>query len=166
VRSHSGKVSAIRLKIVVLTGGVSQERDVAIASAARVVPALRSRGHSVTGVDTRVGPIQSQDEGRFLDRRVAALSASPIDQPVELGESKVASGLDSDQLRRWDVVMLALPGVSGKNGKIQALPDIVGTRYTGSGVLDSGDNYAGDVEEIVVDNVPMVDSLRRMAVTK
>ena len=40
------------MRITVLTGGTSSERDVALASAAQVVAALRSRGHEVAVVDT------------------------------------------------------------------------------------------------------------------
>ena len=40
------------MKLAVLTGGTSSERDVAIATAVQVVRALRSRGHAVSVVDT------------------------------------------------------------------------------------------------------------------
>ena len=43
------------MRITVLTGGTSTERDVALASAVQVVAALRSRGHEVAVVDTGVG---------------------------------------------------------------------------------------------------------------
>ncbi|MGH8181128.1 MAG: D-alanine--D-alanine ligase, partial [Steroidobacteraceae bacterium] len=38
------------MKIVVLFGGMSEERDVSIASAAQVIPALRGLGHEVLAV--------------------------------------------------------------------------------------------------------------------
>lgn len=40
------------MKIAVLFGGTSEERDVSIASAAQIIPALRSLGHEVFAVDT------------------------------------------------------------------------------------------------------------------
>jgi D-alanine-D-alanine ligase len=40
------------MKIAVLFGGSSEERDVSIASAAQVIPALRGLGHEVVAVDT------------------------------------------------------------------------------------------------------------------
>ncbi len=43
------------MKIAVLFGGTSEERDVSIASAAQVIPALRGRGHEVFAVDTATG---------------------------------------------------------------------------------------------------------------
>ena len=45
------------MRITVLTGGTSAERDVALASAVQVVAALRSRGHEVAVVDTARGYI-------------------------------------------------------------------------------------------------------------
>jgi D-alanine-D-alanine ligase len=43
------------MKIAVLFGGTSEERDVSIASAAQIIPALRSLGHDVFAVDTATG---------------------------------------------------------------------------------------------------------------
>ncbi len=44
------------MRVTVLTGGTSSERDVALASAVQVIAALRSRGHEVAVVDRRQGP--------------------------------------------------------------------------------------------------------------
>lgn len=41
-----------KLKVAVLFGGSSEERDVSIASGAQVIQALRSAGHQVLAVDT------------------------------------------------------------------------------------------------------------------
>ena len=60
------------MRITVLTGGTSAERDVALASATQVVAALRSRGHDVFVVDTAQGFIQPGDESRMLGRAVGA----------------------------------------------------------------------------------------------
>lgn len=40
------------MKIAVLFGGTSEERDVSIASAAQIIPTLRALGHDVFAVDT------------------------------------------------------------------------------------------------------------------
>ena len=45
------------MRVTVLTGGTSAERDVAIASAVQVIAALRSGGHDVAVVDTARGYI-------------------------------------------------------------------------------------------------------------
>ena len=45
------------MRVTVLTGGTSSERDVAIASAVQIIAALRSKGHDVAVVDTARGYI-------------------------------------------------------------------------------------------------------------
>jgi hypothetical protein len=54
------------MRVTVLTGGTSTERDVALASAVQVVPALRSRGHEVAVVDTARGFMPEEDEPALL----------------------------------------------------------------------------------------------------
>jgi D-alanine-D-alanine ligase len=49
------------MRVTVLTGGTSAERDVAIASAVQVIGALRRRGHEVAVVDTARGFIAERD---------------------------------------------------------------------------------------------------------
>ena len=46
------------MRIAVIFGGDSEERDVSIASAAEVVGALRSRGHEVVLVDTALDAVR------------------------------------------------------------------------------------------------------------
>ena len=64
------------MRITVLTGGTSSERDVALASAVQVVAALRSRGHVVSVVDTARGYLQQNDEPGMLGSRVGAAPPS------------------------------------------------------------------------------------------
>ena len=54
------------MRVTVLTGGASAERDVAFASAVQIVAALRSRGHSVAVVDTVTGSLSPQQEQQVL----------------------------------------------------------------------------------------------------
>lgn len=90
------------MKILVLLGGSSAEREVSLSSGSRVAAALRERGHSVTEADPHPDPF-------------AVLPAA----------------------RAADVTWLALHGGAGEDGTIQALLDLAGVRYTGSGVLGS-----------------------------
>jgi D-alanine-D-alanine ligase len=53
------------LRIALLMGGTSSERDVSLASGIRVAEALRTRGHDVRAIDPARGPI-SDDEQRSL----------------------------------------------------------------------------------------------------
>jgi len=107
------------------------ERDVSVASAAQVVPALRARGYEVTAVDAESGALSAADElatfSRKIDRR-------PPGRMAESGMPRVISELARDG---FDLVFLALHGGSGENGVVQALLEVHGLRYTGSGRLGS-----------------------------
>ena len=81
------------MKVTVLTGGTSAERDVAIASAAQVVAALRTRGHQVAVVDTARGFIPDAEEPRLLRSAVGTTPpsiAQLVDLVLEVGGERVA----------------------------------------------------------------------------
>src|SRR5882672_9354026 len=67
------------MKIAVLFGGTSEERDVSIASAAQIVPALRGLGHEVFAVDTATGRLPPAEEQKMLAASVAAAPPSSTD---------------------------------------------------------------------------------------
>lgn len=90
------------LKIVVLMGGWSKEREVSLTSGAGIAAALRERGWpNVTELD--------------MDRDVA----------LRLAE------LDPD------VVVNALHGTPGEDGTVQGMMDLMGLKYTHSGLETS-----------------------------
>ena len=126
------------MRITVLTGGTSSERDVAIASAVQVIKALRSRGHAVSVVDTARGYIPEAEESRVLSGTVAR--EPPRIEALQILERGVLlSGLAGlPVVREAEVVFLALHGGRGEDGTIQAVMDVVGVPYTGSGALGSG----------------------------
>ena len=125
------------MRITVLTGGTSSERDVAIASAVQVIGALRSRGHEVAVVDTARGYIPQADESSLLRGTVGTAPPS-IDELQALERGLLLSGLGNLKVvRDADVLFLALHGGRGEDGTIQTLLEMVGVPYTGSGRLGS-----------------------------
>lgn len=118
------------MRIAVLFGGSSEERDVSIASGRQVIAALRDAGHDVIAVDTAHGLLDATAEARVLEASVAA----PPPARAEL--DTLASGRSSlalpAELADVDVVFLALHGGSGEDGRLQALLDLAGIPYTGS----------------------------------
>jgi D-alanine-D-alanine ligase len=125
------------MRVTVLTGGTSAERDVALASAVQVVPALRSRGHEVAVVDTARGFIPEADEPALLSGVVGTEPPS-IAQLHALERGLLLSGLANlAAVRDADVLFLALHGGRGEDGTIQTLLEMVGVPYTGSGRLGS-----------------------------
>src|SRR5947209_6493398 len=119
-------------------GGTSAERDVSLASGLRVTEALRSRGHDVIAIDTARGTLSRDDE--------KALLAKPVVQPTPPSQAELQrmarETLPQMQrvlpsLQKADVVFLGLHGGAGEDGTIQALLDLAGIPYTGSGHLAS-----------------------------
>jgi len=86
------------MRVAVLKGGRSLERQVSLRSAARIEDALERLGHDVLGVD--VGP-------DLVERLTQA---------------------------RPELAFVALHGRDGEDGTIQELLEVLGIRYTGSGV--------------------------------
>lgn len=135
------------MKIVVLAGGLSPERNVSLSSGALVCQALRDRGHQVALVDLFFG----LDD---WDKEPEALYGAPIPEEF-LHVSRQAPDLDQVRASRKtqspsaigpgvldlcagaDVVYLALHGACGEDGRIQAALDLLGVPYTGSGYLGS-----------------------------
>lgn len=126
------------MHILVLTGGSSAERDVALASASQVVGALRERGHRVTVADTTEGILDATDEVRLLSPRVASAPPNLADLAEREREVLFGGLLADPRVTGADVVFLALHGGRGEDGTIQHLLDLAGVPYTGSGALASG----------------------------
>ncbi len=122
------------MRITVLMGGTSSERDVSLASGLRVAGALRERGHVVTVVDTVRGALTSGEESAMLSGRVVQAAPPDVHALAQLNR-QLPAGLD--RLPDADVIFLALHGGTGEDGTIQALLDLTGVPYTGSGHLAS-----------------------------
>lgn len=132
------------MKIVVLCGGLSNERDVSITSGSCVARSLRERGHSVVLLDMFLGyGGDCSDPTKLFDEQQQDLRYSVGEETPNI-ESLIASG-DGSRLgknvisicRAADIVFLALHGEDGEDGKIQATLDMYGVKYTGSGYLGS-----------------------------
>jgi D-alanine-D-alanine ligase len=124
------------LKIAVLFGGTSEERDVSIASAAQIIPGLRRLGHEVFAVDTATGRLAPPDERKLLAAAVAP--APPSDTAIANVRGRaIALSPAAFDIRDVDVVFLALHGGAGEDGRIQAMLDLAGIAYTGSNHIAS-----------------------------
>ncbi|HUF50144.1 MAG TPA: D-alanine--D-alanine ligase [Longimicrobiales bacterium] len=125
-----------KLKVAVLFGGTSAERDVSIASGSQVIQALRAAGHDVVSVDTASGVLDTGSESKLLASGVSALP--PDEDALDLMRTGDATGLlRAPELDGVDVLFLALHGGTGEGGTLQALLDLVDIPYTGSGMLGS-----------------------------
>lgn len=136
------------MKIVVLAGGISTERDVSLTSGTMICNVLRERGHQAILVDVFLGcpdaPENLEDlfvmDGTMLEKPeilatepdIPAVKASRADQ------SDCYFGPHVLELAQMaDICFLGLHGDAGENGQVQAALDLAGARYTGAGYVAS-----------------------------
>lgn len=126
------------LRIIVLMGGTSSERDVSLATGIRCADALRACGHDVRAVDPARGEI-SESEQRALAGGTVVQVAPPSQDALRRMAREALPRIAGLLPRRGDadVVFLGLHGGAGEDGTIQAMLDLAGVPYTGSGHLAS-----------------------------
>ena len=135
------------MDIIVLCGGLSNERDVSLSSGALVTKALRSLGHRAVAVDAYFGyPGSYRDPKEIFSGETQPDLAAVGEHAPDLAAVAAMRRQSNDSrigdnvieiCRAADLVFMALHGEDGENGKLQALFDIEGIRYTGSGYLGS-----------------------------
>ena len=125
------------MKITVLMGGTSSERNVSLASGIRIVQALRSRGHKVIALDPARGVISDAEERELSTGKVGAKPPT-LESLSKFAEGTFLPNLTSmKEIKDAEVVFLGLHGGQGEDGTIQALLDMARVKYTGSGHLAS-----------------------------
>ncbi len=135
------------MKIIVLAGGYSNERDVSLNSGAGICRALRERGHQAYLLDAFLGlsydPDRLDEVFDLPDGGLGIASGIQVTEPdldalwaSRPGDS--ASYLGPNVLglcSKADITFMALHGNLGENGKLQAAFDVLGIRYTGPNSL-------------------------------
>jgi len=101
----------------------------------RVAGALRAAGHDVRVVDTARGALSAADEQAMLEGGRVVKTVPPDVQALVRLNRQLPTSID--HVGETDVIFLALHGGTGEDGTIQALLDLTGTPYTGSGHLAS-----------------------------
>lgn len=131
------------MKIVVLAGGTSTERDVSIVSGTGICNGLRAKGHQAILVDVFCGA-ETVDWADPFPREydVEAASAyiksfnSHIEQLKKMRKDFFGPNV-LELCKKADFVFLGLHGANGEDGRIQAAFDLMGIKYTGTGYLSS-----------------------------
>lgn len=128
------------MKIIVLAGGKSDERDVSMSSGSQVANALLAKGHHVLLVDLMVGlPEQlTFEEAYERDKQSHYAYEIPETPATFKAEDPEIGPYILELCASADVSFLALHGGIGENGKLQALFDCFNIQYTGS-------NYEGSL---------------------
>jgi len=125
------------MRVTVLTGGATAERAVAFASASQIVAALRRRQHDVRVVDLAGGLLDERAERELLGGAVG-LTPPSVDALAERERRMLSEGLaELEAVRNAEVLFLAVHGGALEGGTLQAVLDVIGVPYTGSGPLAS-----------------------------
>ncbi|HIS69572.1 MAG TPA: D-alanine--D-alanine ligase [Candidatus Gallacutalibacter stercoravium] len=130
------------MKIVVLAGGLSPERDVSLSSGSLIANALLDCGHQVLLMDLFLG-IDLEKAEKPLFRSEPQAQRYQYDVPAKEPDLQALRAAVSQRgtvgpnvwqvCQEADLVFIALHGAAGENGQVQAALDLMGVRYTGSG---------------------------------
>lgn len=141
------------MKIVVLAGGISTERDVSLSSGTMIYRALKERGHKVVLLDVYLGyeweGCREPDQIKKIfdiDKDWAGEMGTITDKNPDIEQIKSMRKDGSKSFfgpnvlaicQAADAVFMALHGENGENGKIQACFDLMGITYTGTDYVSS-----------------------------
>lgn len=137
-----------QIKVAVLLGGTSPERDVSIISGKYVTEGLREAGYIVKPIDPALGVNQPENEEELF---ISAIKETPPteEELAKFSNKNVIECINSHLLDDVDVVFIILHGKWGEDGTVQALLDLRGIKYTGSGVLASAIGIDKNMSKIV-----------------
>ncbi|HEU5299670.1 MAG TPA: D-alanine--D-alanine ligase [bacterium] len=136
-----------KLRVAVLMGGPSPERDVSLGTGEQIVAALDPQRYSVL-------PVEITKDGKWLPRPEMVPLPAPSSAPAPGGGLAAAArrvpGLMRGRIEpapttydrfvereQVDVAFIAMHGPYGEDGTMQGLLELLGIPYTGSGVLAS-----------------------------
>ena len=117
------------MKVALLMGGRSSEREISLRTGRGIAQSLRNLGHEVLAVDAA--------NGRLLPAGEEEKAALPEEAVRRLPATSTSAIAQAEAVNQADVVFVALHGGAGEDGTIQALLELAGKPYTGSGVLAS-----------------------------
>lgn len=134
------------MKIAVLAGGISAERDVSLSSGSMIYEALKKNGHQVVLLDVYLGYEGSMEDiferGEDWAAQIGAVNEKSPD--VKMIRALRADGGKSyfgpnvlAVCQSADCVFLALHGVGGEDGRLQACFEVLGIPYTGADMVGS-----------------------------
>lgn len=134
------------MKVVVLAGGTSTERDVSLCSGSMIYKALKKNGHKAVLLDVYLG-LPGDVEGLFeRDTDWAAQIGTvgennPDIEAIKASRQGDEKGFFGPNVLKIcgeaDCVFMALHGANGEDGKIQACFELMGIPYTGTDFVSS-----------------------------
>lgn len=115
------------IKVLLLVGGISPEREVSKSSGENIYKALVELGYSVTIVDPAYGDNQPTNATDFFAEK----------NYTEISKENYIKAVNLKIFDNIDLVFNALHGKYGEDGIVQSLLELKNIKYTGSGVLPS-----------------------------
>lgn len=135
------------MKVAVLAGGISTERDVSLMSGKMIYQAVKRLGHQAVLLDVYLGMERDDVEHIFESNEDFSKDIGDIREinpDISAVKAKRTDGGKSyfgpnvlKICQMADVVFLGLHGEDGENGKVQAAFDLLGIRYTGTDYVSS-----------------------------
>lgn len=133
-----------KMKVVVLAGGTSTEREVSLCSGSMIYRALQKKGHDVILLDVYLG--YNGDIADIFEKKtdwaenVEKVKESSPDieavKEIRRRQNPEVKGFFGPNViaicQQADAVFMALHGANGEDGKIQACFELMGIPYTGT----------------------------------
>lgn len=148
------------MKIALLAGGISSEREVSLTSSRAILKALRENGHDVIVIDPVYGAEKVSEEIIFRDLVSKEYPSKEImDNLLKESRKKVIECINSDLFDDVELAFLGLHGKYGEDGRIQTLLDLRGIKFTGSDILSSAVAMDKNVTKMIFRNfgIPTAD---------
>lgn len=155
------------MKIVVLAGGTSTERNISIITSVKVCESLQRNGHMANMADVFFGINKEKTDTFFAKQNDPKVLGEELKEQTEhvneelerraaCNEGFFGPGI-LDICKEADIVFIGLHGSNGEDGKIQAAFDLMGIRYTGTDYISSAIcmNKALTKKVLVSEGVPM-----------
>ena len=121
------------MKVVVLAGGLSDERDVSLMSGSLIANALAKKGYNVALIDLsndiedeKLEELFSKEQKEY-NFKIGAKEPKAYKNQNQIGKNVL------EVCKMADKVFIALHGGIGENGKLQAVFDCMDIKYTGTG---------------------------------
>jgi len=139
-----------KLRVNLIIGGFSAEREVSLSSGRSILKALRELGHNVKVTDPIFGDTEVSEEEIFKDRiSKEHPSFEKLQELYEKSHRNILNCINSRLFDDTDIAFIGLHGKFGEDGRIQSLLDIRGIKYTGSGFLSSALTLDKDVSKML-----------------
>ena len=125
------------MKVAVIFGGTSQERDVSMASGIQVFSALKSIGCEVILIDANSGIVDIKDIRSLANHKISATPPKFTSPSKNLKKNMITHIIDSLEFKDIDIAFIALHGEFGEDGMLQILFESLKIPFTGTGHIGS-----------------------------